>query len=128
MSEIPEPQSDSEMDEALARMVFALLRPNLVFQRQEFKNEIYYVIKDPLALTYFRIKTPEAYLLTLLDGKKTLKEIWGLFLQEYPNTSYEPEAIASFCNQLARSGLLVINARSFVQFATQKPKAMGAGF
>jgi len=127
MSEIPESQSDSEMDEKLARMVFAPLRPDLVFQRQEFKNEIYYVIKDPLALTYFRIKTPEAYLLTLLDGKRTLQEIWDLFIQEYPNTSYEPEAIASFCNQLARSGLLVINARSFVKFATQKPKAMGGG-
>jgi putative peptide zinc metalloprotease protein len=127
MDSASQPEKDPPLDASLARMVFAPLRPDLIFQRQEFKNEIYYVIKDPLALTYFRIKPPEAYLLTLLDGKRTLREIWDLFIAEYPNTAYEPQAIANFCNQLARSGLLVINARSFVKFATQKPKAMGGG-
>lgn len=127
MSDTAQTKKQSEMDEKLERMVFSPLRPDLIFQRQEFKNEIYYVIKDPLALTYFRIKPPEAYLLTLLDGKKTLREIWDLFIEAYPNTEYEPEVIVNFCNQLARSGLLVINARSFVKFATQKPKTAGGG-
>ncbi|HCR37172.1 MAG TPA: hypothetical protein DIU37_03375 [Opitutae bacterium] len=118
-------QTCASGNEKLARVVFAPLRPDLIFQRQEFKNEIYYVIKDPLALTYFRIKPEEAFLLTLLDGQRSLGEIARLFQEEYPNSAYDLQALSAFCNQLARSGLLVINARSFVKFASQKPTAKG---
>lgn len=115
-------------DENQLRIVFSPLRPDLIFQRQIFKGEAYYVIKDPLALTYFRLQPEEAYLLQLLDGKKNLKTIIEDFNQEFPEAQRTPQEIAQFCNQLASSGLLNIAARSFVEFARRKPKSFNSLF
>ena len=118
----------SAEEERQLNIVFSPLRPDLIFQRQIFKGEAYYIIKDPLALTYFRLQPEEAYLLQLLDGQKTLKAIIAEFKAEFPNAERSPQEISSFCNQLGRSGLLNIAARSFVDFARQKPKAFNSLF
>jgi putative peptide zinc metalloprotease protein len=110
------------------KVVFSPLRPDLIFQRQVFKSEVYYVIKDPLSLTYFRLQPEEAYILQLLDGKRNLQQILDAFNQKYPNCHREPKEVMDFCNQLARSGLMNIPARNFVQFASQKPKQMNSIF
>ncbi|HQU08383.1 MAG TPA: hypothetical protein PLV25_00295, partial [Opitutales bacterium] len=103
-------------------MVFAPLRPDLIFQRQRFKNEEYYVVKDPLSLAYFRLRPEETFLLHLLDGKRTLREITEIYEEEFPNNPRSPQDVAQFCNQVGRSGLLVINARSFIDIIKNKPK------
>jgi len=41
----------------MAESVPAPLRVDLVVRRQLFKFEEYYVVKDPLSLTYFRLQT-----------------------------------------------------------------------
>ncbi|HYD85251.1 MAG TPA: hypothetical protein VEA63_14395, partial [Opitutus sp.] len=65
----------------------AALRADVIIRRQFFKHQEYYVIKDPLALTYFRLLPEEAYILTQLDGKRTLRQIAQRFTQRYPNHS-----------------------------------------
>ncbi len=118
----------SPEEERQLKIVFSPLRPDLIFQKQVFKGEAYFVIKDPIALTYFRLQPEEAYILQLLDGKKTLKEVIEAFSYEFPNAERTPQEISIFCNQLGRSGLLNIAARSFVEFARQKPRAMNSLF
>lgn len=115
-------------DEQQLKIVFSPLRPDIIFQRQIFKSEVYYVIKDPIGLTYFRLQPEEAYILQLLDGKRNLGQILEAFNHRYPNSPREVEEVLSFCNQLARSGLMNIPARSFIDFTLQKPKQMNSIF
>jgi putative peptide zinc metalloprotease protein len=101
----------------LAALVSSPLRADLVLQRQLFRGNAYFVIKDPLALTYFRLKEEEGFLITLLDGKRTLAETHRLFRERFPNHDLTLEDIAAFTNQMSSAGLLNINARRFVDVA-----------
>jgi putative peptide zinc metalloprotease protein len=103
-------------------VVFAAIRPDLIFQRQRFKNEEYFVIKDPLSLSYFRITPRETFLMHLLNGKRNLGQIVETYNEEFPNQPRTAQEVLDFCNQLGRQGLLVINARSFVEISKFKPK------
>ena len=49
------------------------LRPDLVVQPQFYEGMTHYVVKDPLALKYFRFKIEEYYLLEQFDGKQTFR-------------------------------------------------------
>lgn len=107
----------AEIDERLAAMVPSPLRRDLIIRRQFFNHEEYYVVKDPLALTYFRLHPDEAVLVGLLDGERKLSEIAQLYLQKYPNSERTLEQIAGFVNQLSMGGLLHMNAERFVHNA-----------
>ena len=116
-----DPSASTQANTDLEQMVPSRLRADLVIQKQFFKNEEYFVIKDPLALTYFRLRPEEAFIINLLDGKKNLKAVSDEFSQQYPNNPQKLEDLASFIQQLGRGGLLNISARRFVDFARQKP-------
>ena len=47
---------------SLDKVVPARLRVDIIVRRQFFKQQEYYVVKDPLALTYFRLQPEEAYM------------------------------------------------------------------
>lgn len=97
----------------------AKLRADIIIRRQFFKHQEYYVVKDPLALTYFRLQPEEAFILTLLDGKRTLRQISDLFEQRYPNHTRSVPELANFVSQLGVSGLLNLSASRFVEGARQ---------
>ncbi len=114
---LPLPPAPDAENEAMGEVVSSPLRTDLVMQRQLFRGAEYYVIKDPLALTYFRLQHVEGFLITLLDGKRTLKEVHRLFLIRFPNEELTVKDIAVFVNQMSGAGLLNINARRFVSVA-----------
>lgn len=106
----------------LAESMPAPLRVDLVIRRQQFKYEDYYVVKDPLSLTYFRLQTEEAYIVGLLDGRRKLRDIYAEYRAHYPNSDRSIEDLALFINHLGTSGLLSINARAFLDTArSHKP-------
>lgn len=100
---------------ALGLIVPAPVRPDLIIRRQMFKFDEYYVIKDPLALTYFRLQPEEAYLVSQLNGRRSLQEIADVFAERYPNADSSVEQIAGFVNQLGLGGLLNVSAQQFVR-------------
>ncbi len=116
-----DPSAPTQENTDLENMVPSRLRADLVIQKQFFKKEEYFVIKDPLALTYFRLRPEEAFIINLLDGKKNLKAVLNEFSQQYPNSTIKLEDLATFIQQLGMGGLLNISARRFVDFARQKP-------
>ena len=125
MNESTEPINPAENPEEqtqLEQMLPAPIRVDLIVQKQNFKNEEYFVIKDPLALTYFRMRTEEAFIVSLLDGKRNLKSIAEIYFREFPNSSLSLKDMATFIHQLGVSGLLNISARRFVDYARSKPK------
>jgi putative peptide zinc metalloprotease protein len=97
----------------------APLRADIIIRRQFFKHQEYYVLKDPLALTYFRLMPEEAYILTQLDGKRSLGQIAEKFNARYPNHAYTVNELAVFVNQLGGGGLLNISASRFVESASK---------
>ncbi|MBL9206429.1 MAG: efflux RND transporter periplasmic adaptor subunit [Opitutaceae bacterium] len=108
----------------LAESMPAPLRVDLVIRRQQFKYEDYYVVKDPLSLTYFRLQTEEAYIVGLLDGRRKLRDIYAEYRAHYPNSDRSIEDLALFINHLGTSGLLSINARAFLDTArSHKPSS-----
>src|SRR4051812_36313356 len=93
------------------------MRADIIIRKQQFRHEEYYVLKDPLALIYFRLQPEEAYLVTLLDGKRTLREISDRFNQRYPNSPRSVAELSQFISQLGAGGLLNLSASRFVDNA-----------
>ncbi|MBP7143364.1 MAG: PqqD family peptide modification chaperone [Opitutaceae bacterium] len=122
LTTLPPPPKVSPEWLMMAESVPAPLRVDLVIRRQLFKYEDYYVVKDPLSLTYFRLQPEEAYIVGLMDGRRKMREIYAAYLEHYPNSERALEDIATFVNHLGTSGLLSINARSFIDTA-RKAKA-----
>ena len=111
----PDPGARSNVGE----MIPSRLRADLVMQKQTFRHEDFFVLKDPLALTYFRLRPEEAFILSQLDGKKTIREICAQFAATFPNKPLRIDEIAAFLHHVGNMGLLNISARRFVQFARQ---------
>lgn len=117
----PAAPSLEEQERRLGAIVPSPLRADIVMRRQFFKHQEYYVLKDPLALTYFRLLPDEAYILTLLDGKRTVREVVRRVNARYPNQPRSAREIAGFVNQVGAGGLLNISADRFVE-SVQKGK------
>lgn len=114
----PAPEAPVLTDRArVANLLPSPLRPDLVIRKQLFNYEEYYVVKDPLALTYFRFQHEEAYIMSLLDGKRRLGEVFAQYQAAFPNSERTLDDLAGFINQLGMAGLMNINARAFVDVA-----------
>ena len=62
-------------------------RHDLVVKRIEFQGISHFVIKDPVGLTYHRLRADQYRVLTLLDGRKNLETIRDELVREYPAIS-----------------------------------------
>src|SRR4051812_12479802 len=81
------------------------LRPDLVVNRQYYEGQTHYVIKDPVALRYFRFREEEYYLLRLLDGHRTLAEIKDDFERRFQPQTVTIEDLQHFVSQLHQSAI-----------------------
>jgi len=86
------------------------LRPDLVVQPQFYEGMTHYVIKDPLALKYFRFKIEEYFLLQQFDGKVTLQEVKKAFERKYRPQTISIEDLTRFVAQLHEAGIIQIDS------------------
>ncbi len=86
------------------------LRPDLVVQPQFYEGMTHYVIKDPLALKYFRFKIEEYFLLEQFDGKQTLQEVKKAFERKYRPQTISIEDLTRFVAQLHEAGIILIDS------------------
>ena len=70
----------------------------------------HYVIKDPLALKYFRFKIEEYFLLEQFDGKQTLQEVKKAFERKYRPQTISIEDLTRFVAQLHEAGIILIDS------------------
>ena len=82
-------------------------RGDLVTIRQVYQGQIWWVVKDPIALAYFRFRPEEFALLEMLDGKKSLEELQEAFEAEFPPRRITLEEVSRFVSMLHRSGLVI---------------------
>ncbi len=85
------------------------LRPDLVIQQQFYEGMTHYVIKDPIALKYFRFKVEEYFLLEQFDGKNTLQDVKRAFERKYRPQTISVDDLIRFASQLHEAGIAQID-------------------
>ena len=90
-----------------ARQLPIRKRPDLVAQRQHYLGRSYWVVKDPVGLTYYRFQEEEFAILQMFDGLTSLDEIKERFEADFPPQKITLEELQQFLGMLHRSGLVV---------------------
>jgi putative peptide zinc metalloprotease protein len=98
------------------------LRPDLVVQPQFYEGMTHYVIKDPLALKYFRFKIEEYFLLQQFDGKQQLQDVKKAFERKYRPQTISIEDLTRFVAQLHEAGIVVIDSGEQAKVLIQRRK------
>ncbi len=86
------------------------LRPDLIVQPQFYEGMTHYVVKDPIALKYFRFKIEEYFLLQQLDGQHTLQDVKRAFERKYRPQTISIEDLTRFVAQLHEAGIAQIDS------------------
>src|ERR1700709_2396038 len=82
------------------------LRPDLIVQPQFYEGMTHYVIKDPIALKYFRFKIEEYFLLEQFDGKTTLQDVKRAFDHYYRPQTISIDDLTRFTAQPHEVGVV----------------------
>ena len=90
-----------------ARKISIRKRPDLSARRQRYHGRIYWVVKEPVGLNYFRFQEEEYAILQMLDGDVSLDEIKDAFEEQFPPQKITLEELGQFLGMLHRSGLVV---------------------
>ncbi len=101
------PTLADSLNSSTARSLAVKKRPDLVVERHRYQGQPYWIVKDPLALAYFRFQEEEYFLLNLLDGKISLDEIKRRFEDEYAPQKITHEELGRLVGMLHRSHLVI---------------------
>jgi len=82
-------------------------RGDLVTNRQLHQGQAWWVVKDPISLSYFRFRPEEYALLDMLDGQASLEDLKEQFEARFPPRRITVEELARFVATLHRSGLVI---------------------
>lgn len=86
------------------------MRPDLRARRHRYQGRVYWVVKDPVGLQYYRFEEEEFAILQMLDGQSSLDDIAERFEREFPPQTIRTEELQQFIGMLHRSGLVITNA------------------
>ncbi len=98
------------------------LRPDLIVQPQFYEGMTHYVIKDPIALKYFRFKIEEYFLLQQFDGKQTLQDVKRAFERKYRPQTITVDDLLRFASQLHEAGIALIDSPDQAQALVRRRK------
>ena len=98
------------------------LRPDLIVQPQFYEGMTHYVIKDPIALKYFRFKIEEYFLLQQFDGKQNLQDVKRVFERKYRPQTITVDDLLRFASQLHEAGIAQIDTPDQAQALVRRRK------
>src|SRR5438128_4742841 len=81
------------------------LRRDLSITEQRYEGRTYWVVKDPVALRYYRFKEQEYFLLGYMDGEFTLDDAQKQFEKRFRPERLTLEDLEGFAQQLLTAGL-----------------------
>ncbi len=90
-----------------ARRLGVRARPDLSIKRHRYHGRSYWVVKEPVSLSYFRFQEEEFAILQMLDGQTSLDEIKERFEAEFPPQKITVEELQQFVVTLHRRGLVI---------------------
>lgn len=100
-------QSESPLIPSSERPVPLQGRNDLQFVKILFCGALYSVVKDPVALRYFRLQPEQTAILQSLNGQRSLQELRNLLQEEFPVTYITTADIQSLVTDLFEKNLLV---------------------
>ncbi|MGD9723294.1 MAG: biotin/lipoyl-binding protein [Pirellulales bacterium] len=93
-----------------ARVLPVRMRPDLTAKQQRYLGQLYWVVKEPVGLQYFRFQEEEYAILKMLDGRTSLDEVKVEFERRFPPEKVTVEELGHFVGMLHRSGLVVTDS------------------
>ena len=103
------------------------LRSSVEVQRQFYRGEKWYVLRDPLTNRFFRVQ-PAAYdFIMRLSAERTVEEVWLACMQEFPDAAPGQGDIVTLLGQLYAMNLLETDVspdtrQMFSRYTTTKQK------
>src|ERR671918_1949829 len=101
-------------------------RPDLRARQHRYQGRLYWVVKDPVGLQYYRFEEEEYAILQMLDGESSLDDIAQRFERDFPPQTIRTEELQQFIGMLHRSGLVITDAagqgRQLVKRRSEKVK------
>ena len=95
---------------ATRRPIPLRMRGDLLVSRSVFQGEISWIVKDPIALKYFRLRNAEHEILKLLDGENSYEEIRRRLVAQFPTRKFEVRDLQRLVQSFHAGGLLLSNA------------------
>ncbi len=86
------------------------IRPDVVVRRLAQKDEVYFVIKDPLIQAYYKFSPDEWNVISLFDGTRTAQQIADEYNRLYPADYIDEETILGHREALKEMDLLNLPA------------------
>ena len=83
-----------------------LLRSHSRIHRHEYLDEIWYVLQDPLSGRFYRFSTSAYQLIGLLDGKRSVHEVWELAASRLGDDAPGQEEVIRLLSQLHSADVL----------------------
>ncbi|MEM1330863.1 MAG: PqqD family peptide modification chaperone [Planctomycetota bacterium] len=84
----------------------ARLRPRVIITRQRFRGRRWFVLTDPATNRFFRISPVSYELVALLDGTRTVDEVWRLVTERRGDDAPTQPETVELLGQLYQSNLL----------------------
>ena len=88
------------------------LRSDLVISPQKYRGTTSYVIKDPVALRYYRLGAYELQVAGLLDGQRTLVEVTELLQEQVRDRTVDQQTVLRIVTHFAQMSFLRLSGES----------------
>lgn len=82
-------------------------RSDLKAEKQRYQGRVYWVVKDPVGLNYFRFQEEEYAILKMLDGQSSLDQVKRRFERQFPPQKITVEELDRLVGMLHRSNLVI---------------------
>ena len=89
------------------RPVPLVMRADLVVEMMPYGDALYAVIKDPVALKYYRLQPQQFAMLERLDGRRSLVDLRDELQRDFPAVHFSVVDVQSLVTDLHDKGLVV---------------------
>ena len=103
----PMPTLADSLVSSSARVLPMRMRPDLTANHHRYQGRMYWVVKDPVGLQYFRFQEEEFAILQMIDGSASLDDLKERFEREFPPQKITVEELGQFIGMLHKSGLVI---------------------
>ncbi len=88
------------------------VRRDLIGTQQTYQGRNYWVVKDPLTLSFYRFEVEEYTILQLLDGRRSPKEIQRQFERQFAPQRLSLSELQALVGRLFRSSLVIADGEA----------------
>jgi putative peptide zinc metalloprotease protein len=84
------------------------LRPGVTVHRRHYRRQRAYVLRDPVTNQFFRLDPVSYYLISLLDGTRTVEQAWWQAIDRYGDKAPTQNESVGLLTQMYQMNLLAV--------------------